>query len=148
MAGGANIYFEDVMECEELPSFEIKITRTHIIKYAGASGDFTLIHHDEEFAKSLGLPSILAMGMMHGGMLSRVVTDWAGDGRVKRYKIRFTGLVWPNDVLTFKGQVIRKYQESGENLVDCQLSIVNQKGENTIFGEATVLLPLKASQGR
>ena len=136
-------YFEEVKEEEDLPSFEITVTRTHIVKFAGAGGDFNLIHHDEEYAKSLGLPSVFAMGLMHGGFLSRVVTDWAGDGRVKRYKIRFAGIVWPNDTLTCKGRTVRKYQQDGENLVDCELSVVTQNGENAIVGEATVSLPAK-----
>lgn len=140
---GEKIFFEDVQGDEELPSFDLTVTRTHIVKYAGAGGDFFPVHHDEEFAKSAGLPSIFAMGLMHGGMLARIVTDWAGDGRVKRYKLRFTGLVWPNDTLTFKGHVVGKYQEKGENLVDCDLSIVNQRGESAIEGQATVSLPSK-----
>ena len=86
------------------------------------------------------------MGMMHGGMLSRIVTDWAGDGRVKRYKLRFAGMVWPKDRLTFKGQVARTYQEGGENLVECRLSVVNQRGEAAIDGEATASLPSRVEQ--
>jgi acyl dehydratase len=111
------------------------------VKYAGAGGDFNPMHHDEELAKAVGLPSVFAMGLMHGGMLARVVTDWAGDGCVKRYKIKFVGMVWPHDVLTFSGSVARKYQDNQANLVDCQLSVVNQKGETNIAGEATVTLP-------
>jgi acyl dehydratase len=136
-------YFEDVAEGEQLPSFQHTITRTHIVKYAGAGGDFNPMHHDEELAKALGLPSVFAMGLMHGGMLAKVLTDWAGDGCVKRYKIKFSGMVWPHDTLTFSGNVIRKYQENDFNLVDCQLSVVNQKGEKNIEGEATVRLPSK-----
>lgn len=136
-------YFEEVKEGEDLPSFETTVTRTHIVKFAGAGGDFNPIHHDEEYAKSLGLPSVFAMGLMHGGFLSRVVTDWAGDGRVKRFKIRFTGIVWPNDTLTCRGRTVRTYQQNGENLVDCELFVTTQNGEDAIIGEATVSLPAK-----
>jgi acyl dehydratase len=80
------------------------------------------------------------MGLMHGGMLTRVVNDWAGDGNVKSYRIRFSGMVWPHDVLTFSGKVVKKYMENGENLVDCQLTVLNQKGEQNIDGLATVVL--------
>lgn len=142
--GDARLYFEDVKGDEELPSFEMTVTRTHIVKYAGASGDFYPVHHDEELAKSLGLPSVFAMGLMHGGMLTRVVTDWVGDGRIRRYKIRFTGMVWPHDTLTFKGRVVKKYQKGGENLVDSELFVVNQNGENVITGQASASLPLRS----
>lgn len=139
----AKLYFEDVKGDETLPSFQLTVTRTHIVKYIGAGGDFFPIHHDEEFAKSVGLPSVFANGLMHGGMLTRVLTDWAGDGRVGRYKIRFASMVWPGDTLTFAGHVVKKYQQDGENLVDCELSVVNQKGESAITGEATVMLPTR-----
>lgn len=134
-------HYQDIQENEELPSFELQITRTHIVRYAGAGGDMNPIHHDEEFARSIGLPSVFAMGLLHGGILPRIVTDWAGAGTIKRYKIRFESLVWPNDTLTFQGQVTKQYQEYNENLIDCKLSVVNQKGEITISGETTVSLP-------
>ena len=134
-------YFEDVQETQDLPGFEIKITRTHIIKYVGAGGDFQPIHHDEEFAKSVGLPSIFANGLMHGGMLVRVVTDWAGVDRVRRYKLRFGSIVWPGDTLTFQGRVESKRSGPEGNLVDLSLAVVNQNGEKAITGEATVELP-------
>ena len=134
-------YFEDVLEDQQLPSFQNTITRTHIVKYAGASGDFNPVHHDEEFAKSVGLPSVFAMGLMHGGMLSRVLTEWAGDGCVRRYKIRFSSVVWPHDTLTFSGKVVRKYRSGGQDLVDCELQVANQNGERNIACQATVALP-------
>ncbi|MEW6264073.1 MAG: MaoC/PaaZ C-terminal domain-containing protein [Thermodesulfobacteriota bacterium] len=138
---GKTLRFQDVNENDELPSFDLTITRTHIIKYAGAGGDFQPIHHDEEFAKAVGLPSIFAMGLMHGGMLVRIVNDWAGPGRIKRYKLRFTGIVWPKDHLTFQGRVARKYLENNDHLVECNLAVVNQHGADVIAGQAIVSLP-------
>ena len=123
-------YFEDIKEGDSMPSFDITITRTHIIKYAGAGGDLYPVHHDEEYAKSVGLPSIFAMGMMHGGMLSRVVGNWAENGMVNRYKLRFAEIVWPNDTLTFKGRVVKKYLKGKKGLVECKLLAVNQKKRN------------------
>lgn len=142
--GEVKRYFEDVVEGEEMPSIEVTVSRTHIVKYAGAGGDFNPIHHDEELAKSVGLPSVFAMGLMHGGFLTRVVTDWAGDGNVKRYKIRFTAQVWPKDTITMRGKVVKKYTEGDNNLVECELFVVNQHGQNAIVGEATVSLPSRS----
>ena len=136
-------FYEDVAQGEELSPFEIKISRTHIVKYVGAGGDFQPIHHDEEYAKSVGLPSVFANGLMHGGMLARVVTDWAGDAVVRRYRLRFKAIVWPNDTLTFKGKVTKKYAVDGEHLVECGICVVNQKGESAIEGDATVALAAK-----
>lgn len=141
MSFNAKRQYADVTPDESLTEFSIKITRTHIIKYVGAGGDFQPIHHDEAFAKSIGLPSIFANGLMHGGMLSRTITDWAGDGVLTRYKLRFTGIVWPGDTLTFKGNVVKKYLNETKRLVDCRLTVVNHNGENVLDGEATVRLP-------
>jgi acyl dehydratase len=142
--GDVKKYFEDVTDGEEMPTIEVTVSRTHIVKYAGAGGDFNPIHHDEELAKSIGLPSVFAMGLMHGGFLTRVVTDWAGDGAVRRYKIRFSAQVWPKDTLTLKGAVTKKYSDGERNLVDCELFVVNQHGQNAIVGEATVSLPSRS----
>ncbi|MCP4750638.1 MAG: dihydroxy-acid dehydratase [Proteobacteria bacterium] len=136
-------YYEDVAENEELPRFEITVNRTNIVRYAGAGGDMNPIHHDEEFARAIGLPSVFAMGMMHGSFLTKILTDWAGVGNVKRYKARFETQVWPNDTLTCKGTAVKRYQENGRNLVDCELFVVNQKDEVAIRGSATVRLPSK-----
>ena len=137
-------YFEEVLEDEQLPGFDINVTRTHIIKYVGAGGDFQPIHHDEEFAKAVGLPSIFANGLMHGGMLTRILTDWAGVDSVQRYKLRFGAIVWPGDTLTFAGKVAAKRIEDDNHLVDVSLTITNQNGENAITGEATVCFPARA----
>ena len=141
MAEYALKQFESVKENEELPSFDLKVTRTHIIKYVGAGGDFQPIHHDEAFAVASGLPSIFANGLMHGGMLAKVVTNWAGYGVLKQYKIRFTGIVWPEDTLHFSGHVVRKEQKDSQNLALLELKVVNQNNEAVITGEATVCLP-------
>ena len=135
------IVFKDLKQGDALPSFDVTVSRTHIVKFAGAGGDFNPIHHDEELAKSLGLPSVFAMGLMHGGYLSKILTDWAGPASVRRYKVRFKGMVWPGDTITCRGEVARLYQENEENLAECRLEVVNQNGETAIEGEAVVCIP-------
>lgn len=133
--------FEDASEGNEAPELSLEVTRTHIAKYAGAGGDFNPLHTDEAFAKAVGLPSVFAMGLMQGGYLARMLTDWVGVGNLKRYKIRFTGQVWPGETITCKGRITRKYEKDGEKLIDCELAVVNQEGESKIAGEATAALP-------
>ena len=70
------------------------ITRTHIVRYAGASGDFTPIHHHEPLAQQVGLPRVFSMGMMQGGMLAHLVADWLGLANVRRFSIR--AKPWPS----------------------------------------------------
>jgi acyl dehydratase len=75
----------------ELPAQTFPITRADLVRYAGASGDFNVIHWNERIAKSVGLPDVIAHGMFTMALAARVVTDWAGDpARVVDYGVRFT----------------------------------------------------------
>ncbi len=85
----------------ELPPLTVRVTRTDLVRYAGASGDFNPIHHSEHFAAAVGLPGVIAHGLLTMGTALRVVTDWLGDpGRVRSYSVRFTKpVVVPDDGL-------------------------------------------------
>ncbi len=110
-----------------------KVNRTHIVKYAGASGDFNPIHHDEVFAKEVaGYPSVFAHGMLSMGLTGRALTDWLGVTALKKYGVRFTKQVWPGDTLTAKLEVTKV--EDG--LATIKVVTVNQNGESVVEGEA------------
>jgi acyl dehydratase len=109
------------------------VSRSHIVKYAGASGDFNPLHHDDTAAKGLaGYPSVFAHGMLSMGLTGRMLTDWLGAGSLKKYGVRFTKQVWPGDTLTAKGEVTRV--ENG--LATIKVVTVNQNGESVVEGEA------------
>ena len=75
----------------KLPAQTFRVSRFDLVRYAGASGDFNLIHWNERFAKSVGLPDVIAHGMFTMAEAARVVTDWLGDpGRLEEYSVRFT----------------------------------------------------------
>lgn len=113
-----------------------KVNRTHIVKYAGASGDFNPIHHDEEFAKNVaGYPSVFAHGMLSMGLTGRALTDWLGVTALKKYGVRFTRQVWPGDTLTAKLEVTKV--EDG--LATIKVVTVNQNGEAVVEGEAVAV---------
>ena len=81
----------DVTVGEALPAVTIHVDRPRLVQYAGASLDRNRIHWDEPFAKSVGLPDVIAHGMFTMGAVVTVVTEWAGDaGRVVEYGTRFT----------------------------------------------------------
>ena len=82
------------------------LTRTDIVRYAGASGDFNPIHHDEEYAVRLGLPSVFAMGMLVGGSLGSFLADRYGADNIASYQIRFRGQVWPGDEVTLTAEPV------------------------------------------
>src|SRR5581483_2916465 len=82
------------------------LSRTHIVKYAGASGDFNPLHHDETFAqKTGGYPGVFAHGMLSMGLTGRMLTDWLGPAALRTFGVRFTRQVWPGDTLTSKAEV-------------------------------------------
>jgi acyl dehydratase len=75
----------------ELPSLTVRFTRERLVRYAGASTDFNPIHYSEHFASRVGLPGVIAHGMLTMGTALRVVTNWVGDpSRVISYAVRFT----------------------------------------------------------
>lgn len=113
------------------------VNRTHIVKYAGASGDFNPLHHDDTKAKDLaGYPSVFAHGMLSMGLTGRMLTDWLGPTALKKYGVRFTKQVWPGDTLTAKGEVTEVKDEGGKQLATIKVVTVNQDGESVVEGEA------------
>ncbi|MBA8793044.1 acyl dehydratase [Friedmanniella endophytica] len=84
---------------DRLPTLTVRITRTDLVRYAGASGDFNPIHHSDFFADRVGLPGVIAHGMLTMATALRVVTDWAGGAAaVRSYTARFTKpVVVPDD---------------------------------------------------
>ena len=120
------------------------LTRTQIVQYAGASGDFNPVHHDESFAKqAAGYPSVFAHGMLTMGMTGRLLTDWFGDGVLTEYGVRFVRQVWPGDTLTARGTVTAIRKEGEQGSVELELVTENQKGEAVVQGTAVAALPLQ-----
>ncbi len=141
------LYWEDVEEGAEVSPLEKHPTTQQLVMYAGASGDFYQIHYDNDFAKNNGLPGIIVHGALKNAFLSQLMTDWIGEqGTLRKLSCQYRGMDIPGDVLTCKGTVTRKYQESGQNLVDCDIWLENGKGETTTPGTATVQLPSRAKQ--
>ena len=86
--------FDDVAVGAELPGRTVRVTRADLVRYAGASGDRNPIHWDERFARSVGLPDVIAHGMYTMALAGQLVADWAGDpGAVVSYGTRFTAPV-------------------------------------------------------
>jgi acyl dehydratase len=115
------------------------LTRTMFVKYAGASGDFNPMHHDDTIATQVGNPSVFGHGMLTMGLASRVVKEWFGPEAMRRFQVRFSKQVWPGDVLTCTAKVTGKREEGGEKLVDLDLTVVNQNGDKAITGAATAV---------
>ena len=112
------------------------ITRTTIARYAGAGGDFNPVHCDEEFAKAAGMPSVFSHGLLSAGLLGQYLARWVGQANVRRFGVRFTGQVWPGDVLTLSGTVDRVEESDGERLAHITLGASRQTGDVVLKGSA------------
>ena len=114
------------------------LTRTQIIQYAGASGDYNPLHTDESFTtKIAGYPTVFAHGMLSMGMTGKMLTNLVGDGRLTKFGVDFRSQVWPGDSLTAKAKVEAVREENGETLVDLAVTTVNQDGAVVVKGSAT-----------
>lgn len=117
------------------------LTRTQIVQYAGASGDYNPVHSDEKFVTEVaGYPTVFAHGMLTMGMTGRMVTNFVGDGRLTYYGVRFTSQVWPGDTLTAKAEVADIRDEDGQKLVDLTITTTNQDDRPVLTGQATARL--------
>lgn len=135
----SKVKFGSVNVGDAIPTIVIEnVARPDFVRYAGASGDFVPLHYDQTFVEAAGIPTVFAQGMWTAGCLSRCLTDYAGPGQVRRFKVRFARQVWPGDTLTLRGKVTAKREEGGERLVDGDVEVVNQKGETTVKGSFSV----------
>jgi acyl dehydratase len=115
------------------------MTRTDFVRYAGASGDFHPLHHDEPYAKEAGLPGVFGMGLLHAGILGDRLARWAGPDNIRRFGIRFTGQVWPDDVLAFTGRVELIEQSDSGLLAHITLAVTRQTGQSVITATAVAV---------
>jgi len=129
--------YADVSTGDTGPAISHTLSRTDLVMYAGASGDFNPMHHDEIAAQQAGLPSVFGHGMFTAGLLATAVTNYVGIGHLKSYRVRFTKQTWPGEVLT-TSVTVREKRAGNEVVLDC--SVANQDGETKILGEAVAVL--------
>jgi acyl dehydratase len=137
------VRYDDVEVGTEIPAREFSVQRWQLIQYAGASGDFNIIHWNERFAKLVGLPDVIAHGMFTMATAGRLLTDWAGDpAAVVDYGVRFSAMVpVPDDdagaKLTIGGTVEEKLDGNRVAVaVDARL------GENKVLTQARAVVKL------
>ncbi len=136
--------FDGVRVGDELPARSFPLRRVDLVRYAGASGDFNVIHWNERVATSVGLPNVIAHGMLTMATAARLVTDWAGDpGAVVEYGVRFTKpVVVPDDdrgaTLEVTGVVAVKDEERRTVRVDLTATSAGDK----VLGRARALVRL------
>lgn len=117
------------------------LSRTQIVMYAGASGDYNPVHTDEKFTKEVaGYPSVFAHGMLTMGMTGRMLTNYVGDGRLTKYGVRFTSQVWPGDTLNSTATVV----DVTDGIVNLNVETTNQDGAVVLSGYAAARVDRKS----
>jgi acyl dehydratase len=134
------LYFEDIGEGDEAPVRTLVLDRTDLVVYAGASGDYNPMHHDEVKAKQAGQPSVFGHGMFSMGFLGSAITDYLGIGHVRRFQVRFAKQTWPDEKLSTKIVVTGKRTVGQDHLVDLDVRLLNDVGEEKVVGEATAVV--------
>jgi acyl dehydratase len=125
------------------------LTRTQIVKYAGASGDFNRLHIDEVYATQVaGYRSVFAHGMLTMGSVGRLLTDTVGDGRLLSFGGRFIAQVWPGDTITAYATLdsVRDSLPHGR-VGEFTVSARNQNGQEVFAGTATAALAVPVTLG-
>jgi acyl dehydratase len=135
---------------QSLPPLEKPaVTKTQILRYAGASGDDNLIHTDVETARERGLDGVIAHGMLSMGFLGHYLTYLAGPGATRRLNVRFVGMVRLGDALTCRGAINGiAPQGDGRVLASLEIWAENQRGERVTVGDAEVFFKRHLPQGQ
>ena len=122
------------------------LTRDSLVRYAGASGDFNPIHYRDDVAVSVGLPGVLAHGMLTMGLAVQPVVDWAGDpGRIVDYQVRFTRPVLVDPVVGAVVTVVAKVGAIDADAGIARIDLTVSFNEVTVLGKAQVRVRLAAA---
>lgn len=138
------VMFDEVSVGDELPPLRVRLQRVNLIMYAGAGGDFNPIHWNERIAKAVGLPDVIAHGMLTMATAARVVTEWLGDpGAVRSYQARFSRpVVVPDDD---HGAEVTITARVAEKLADGQVAIdiTAMSGDDDVLKQARAVVELR-----
>jgi acyl dehydratase len=140
--------YDEVEVGTELPAQDFSLQRANLVQYAGASGDFNIIHWNERVAKAVGLPNVIAHGMLTMALGGQLVTAWAGDpAAVVGYSVRFTRpVVVPDDdegVVVELSGVVKAVEPEGADRI-ATIAITAAVDGKTVLGRATARVRLPA----
>ncbi len=127
------VKFADIAIGDALPSYTTTpLTRTDLVRYAGASGDFNPLHHDNTFVQVFGMERVIAHGMLIMGIAGEAITAWIENKNLRKFNVRFAGMTEPADfndlegtskraTITVTGRVTEKFEENGEKKIRCEI---------------------------
>jgi hypothetical protein len=147
------VHYNDIEMGSEMPVYTSQpITRTHLVRYAGASGDFNPLHHDQTFARMIGMKNVIAHGMLIMGMVGEAITSWIENKYLRKFNVRFLSMTEPVDwddikntkdraTIIVSGKVFKIFEENGEKLFQCEIIAQDALGSKKLSGFFIAALP-------
>ncbi|MEN6374931.1 MAG: MaoC/PaaZ C-terminal domain-containing protein [Smithella sp.] len=128
-----------------VPYTSSPITRTDLVRYAGASGDFNPLHHDSTFVKTIGMERVIVHGMLIMGIAGEAITNWIDFKDLRKFNVRFAGMTEPVDfddwentrqraTITITGKIKNKFEENGEKRIRCDIVAKDGLGNTKLRG--------------
>jgi acyl dehydratase len=145
--------YEEINVGDSMPPYtSAPITRTDLVRYAGASGDFNPLHHDNTFVKVIGMKRVIAHGMLIMGIAGQAITAWIDNRNLRKFNVRFEGMTEPADfddlentkdraTITITGKVTKKFEENGEKKISCDIVAKDALGGTKLVGFFIAALP-------
>jgi len=129
-----------ISEGDALPDLVKEPGVSQLVKYSAGSGDFNPLHHDYNFPQAKEIGSIIVHGRFKYASLGQLVSDWLGhSGRIKNISCQYRGMDLPNQAMTCRGTVNRKWEKEGEKLAELEIWVENAEGKKTTPGSALVV---------
>jgi hypothetical protein len=147
------VNYNDIEVGDKMPIYtSAPITRTHLVRYAGASGDFNPLHHDETFIKMIGMNNVIAHGMLIMGIVGEAITSWIENKNLRKFNTRFLSMTEPVDlndmkntkdraIIIVSGEIVKKFEENGEKRIQCDIIAQNALGSKKLSGFFIAALP-------
>ena len=124
---------------EFLPELKLEpISRTILALYAGASGDHNPLHIDTDYANEIGLPDVIAHGMLIMGYLGRVLTNNFNQGQIIEYNVQFSSITNIGDELTCSAKVVKIITNGTRKNLKLELSVMNQHDDLKLKGYSLI----------
>ena len=115
------------------------INQEHLIRFAGATGDFNPFHYDAELVRSRGFDAVFAQGQFTAGILGQMLANWVGQVAIRRFAFRFVAPAYLGDVLRFGVTVVRTYDEDGAAAADANCEVVSADGRVVLTGTVKLM---------
>lgn len=136
-----SLTWDTIKEAGQIPALKKTPDLTQLVKYAAGSGDFNPLHHDYQFPQSKAIGTIIVHGRFKYAMMGECISNWLHHkGIIKTISCQYKGMDFPDNEITCKGTIVRKWEEDNEKRIELKVWIENSEGKVTTPGKAIVSL--------